>query len=87
MKKDIKIAFIGLDTSHTIEFARRMVAPDCPADQKVRGLQPVSCLRFSTPFHSEEGLNQRQKTLEGWGISHRLCLGWCRHKQMYLRYV
>ncbi len=68
MNEDIRIAFIGLDTSHTIEFARRMVAPDCPADQKVRGLKPVSCLRFSTPFHSDEGLNQRQKTLEGWGI-------------------
>ena len=75
MSKKINIALIGLDTSHTIEFARRMVAPDCPADQKVHGLNPVSCLRFSTPFHSEEGLNQRQKTLEGWGIKVTTNLG------------
>jgi hypothetical protein len=59
---------IGLDTSHTIEFAKRMAAPDCPADQKVTGLKPTTCLRFGTPFQSEDGLNQRQKTLEGWGI-------------------
>jgi len=38
-------------------------------------LNPVSCLRFSTPFHSEEGLNQRQKTLEGWGIKVTTNLG------------
>lgn len=68
MNKDIRIALIGLDTRHAIEFAKRMVAPDCPADQRVRGMKPVSCLRFSTPFHSEDGLNQRQKTLEGWGV-------------------
>lgn len=68
MNQDIKVAFIGLDTSHTVEFARRMVAPDCPPDQKVPGLVPLACLRFSTRFQSEDGLNQRQKTLEGWGI-------------------
>jgi predicted dehydrogenase len=68
MRKIVKVALIGLDTSHTIEFARRMVAPDCPADQRVGGLQPVSCLRFATPFQSEGGLDERQKVLEGWGI-------------------
>jgi predicted dehydrogenase len=68
MSKIIKVALIGLDTSHTIEFARRMAAPDCPADQKVGGLRPVSCLRFPTPFQGEDGLNERQRELEGWGI-------------------
>lgn len=68
MSKVIKVALIGLDTSHTVEFARLMAAPDCRADQKVDGLTAISCLRFSTPFQGEDGLNQRQKTLESWGI-------------------
>jgi predicted dehydrogenase len=68
MNKDIRVALIGLDTSHTIEFANRMQGPDCPADQKVAGLRAVNCLRFETPFQNEEGLNNRQKQLEIWGI-------------------
>ncbi|MEI6423487.1 MAG: Gfo/Idh/MocA family oxidoreductase [Lentisphaerota bacterium] len=68
MSKEIKVALIGLDTSHTIEFARRIQAPDCPPDQKINGLKATACLRFSTPFQNEEGLNTRQKQLEAWGI-------------------
>lgn len=68
MKEPLRVALIGLDTSHTIEFARRMQASDCPADQKVEGLRAVSCLRFTTPFQNEQGLNERQATLEGWGV-------------------
>ncbi|MCX6986490.1 MAG: Gfo/Idh/MocA family oxidoreductase [Lentisphaerae bacterium] len=68
MSKEIKVALIGLDTSHTIEFARRIQAPDCPPDQKVSGLRATACLRFSTPFQNEDGLNTRQKQLEDWGI-------------------
>jgi predicted dehydrogenase len=69
MTQNIKVALIGLDTSHTIEFAKRMQAPDCPADQHVPGLRAVTCLRFATPFQNEAGLNARQKQLEGWGIT------------------
>lgn len=68
MSKEIKVALIGLDTSHTVEFAKRMQAPDCPPDQKINGLKAAACLRFSTQFQSEEGLNARQKQLEAWGI-------------------
>jgi predicted dehydrogenase len=68
MSKEIKVALIGLDTSHTIEFARRIQAPDCPPDQKISGLRATACLRFSTPFQNEDGLNARQKQLEDWGI-------------------
>jgi len=68
MSDTIKVALIGLDTSHTIEFARRMQAPDCPPDQKVAGMKAVRCLRFPTPFQSEEGLDQRQAQLEAWGV-------------------
>lgn len=64
----IKIAIIGLDTSHSIEYPRRMQAPDCPKDQRVPGLRAVSCLRFKTPFQSKEGLDKRQHQLESWGV-------------------
>jgi len=66
--QQITVSIIGLDTSHSVEFARRMQAPDCPLDQKVAGMQVTSCLRFATPFLGEEGLNERQKQLEAWGI-------------------
>ncbi len=65
---DLRVALIGLDTSHTIEFARRMQSPDVAADQKVEGIKAVACLRFSTPFQNEAGLDQRQAQLEAWGI-------------------
>ena len=41
MKKEIKVAIIGLDTSHSVEFPRRMQAPDCPEKNKVEGLKAV----------------------------------------------
>lgn len=68
MSNDIKVALIGLDTSHAIEFARRMQAPDCPEDQKVEGMGAATCMRFGTPFESEEGLDKRQEQLESWGV-------------------
>lgn len=64
----IKVAVIGLDTSHSIEFPRLMQAPDCPKDQKVPGLKAIACLRFATPFQNKAGLDQRQKQLEAWGV-------------------
>ncbi len=64
----IRVAVIGLDTSHSIEFPRRMQAPDCPKDQRVPGLRAVSCLRFRTPFQDDAGLDTRQAQLEAWGV-------------------
>lgn len=69
MKNEIKVALIGLDTSHTVEFARRMQSPDCPEKHKVAGLRAVSCLRFGTPFQNEKGLDTRQKQLEDIGVA------------------
>lgn len=68
MPEEIRVALIGLDTSHTVEFARRMQAPDCPEDQKVEGMEAVTCLRFETPFQNAEGLDKRQAQLEEWGV-------------------
>ena len=68
MAHELKIAIIGLDSSHSIEFARRMQAPDCPQDQRVAGMRALSCLRFETPFQDRQGLDERQAQLEFWGV-------------------
>ena len=68
MAKEMKVAIIGLDTSHAIELPRLMQAPDCPKEDRVEGLRAVSCLRFETPFQNKEGLDGRQKQLEQWGV-------------------
>lgn len=68
MPEEIKVALIGLDTSHTVEFARRMQAPDCAEDQKVHGMEAITCLRFETPFQDKEGLDKRQAQIEEWGV-------------------
>ncbi len=68
MKTDIKVAIIGLDTSHSIEFTRRMQAPDCPVESKVDGMKVLTCLRFKTPFTDDDILNKRQQQLEAWGV-------------------
>ena len=64
----IKVAVIGLDTSHSIEFPRLMQSPDCPRNKRVPGLKAISCLRFETPYQNKEGLDKRQQQLEQWGV-------------------
>lgn len=68
MSDKIKIAVIGLDTSHAVEFPRLIQDPKTDASQRVDGLTVTRCLRFKTPFQSNEGLDQRQAFLEGIGI-------------------
>ncbi len=68
MTTEFKVAVIGLDTSHSVEFIKRMQAPECPEDQRVSGLRATACLRFETPFQNKDGLDARQKQLEGWGV-------------------
>ncbi|MFH1903705.1 MAG: Gfo/Idh/MocA family oxidoreductase [Candidatus Omnitrophota bacterium] len=66
--EEIRAGIIGLDTSHTIEFTRRLQAPDCPPDQRVEGMNVISCLRFPSPFQSEPDQDKRQEQLEQWGV-------------------
>lgn len=66
--KDIKVAIIGLDTSHSLQFASRMQDPACEAEQKVNGLHAISCMAFVTSFQDEEGIKQRTKDMEKLGI-------------------
>jgi predicted dehydrogenase len=64
----IKVAIIGLDTSHSIQFSKLMNAADCPQELKVPGMQAISCMRFETPFQDKKGLDERQAQHEGWGV-------------------
>lgn len=65
---EIKIAMIGLDTSHSVELSKRIQAPDCPEKDRVKGMKVDCCYRFPSPFQTEEGQDKRQKQLEAWGI-------------------
>lgn len=71
----MKLCFVGMDSSHTIEFARRLMAPDCPEPQKVSGATVVKAMRFETPFQDKAGLDARQKQLEEWGVKVTTDLG------------
>ena len=64
----LEVAFIGLDTSHTVVFSQRMNDPACPEEEKVPGLHARRCLRFPSPFQSEEEQDERQSQIEGWGV-------------------
>ncbi|MFH1970637.1 MAG: Gfo/Idh/MocA family oxidoreductase [Verrucomicrobiota bacterium] len=64
----IKVAIIGLDTSHSVQFAQRMQDPACAPDQLVPGMRAVTCLRFETPFQNKKGLDERQSQMESWGV-------------------
>ena len=66
--KELKAGIIGLDTSHTIEFTRRLQAPDCVPDQRVEGMNVISCLRFPSLFQTEPDQAKRQEQLEQWGV-------------------
>lgn len=68
MSETIKVALIGLDTSHTVAFAGLIQDPATPAEQQIKGLQVTKCLRFDTPFQNTEGLDKRQAYLESIGI-------------------
>ena len=68
MGNNLEVSVIGLDTSHAIEFPRRLQAPDCPGELKVKGLHVGVCLRFLTPFTDEKVLAERQQQLEEWGV-------------------
>jgi hypothetical protein len=66
--KVLKVAMIGLDSSHTVEFARRMQDPEYTEMERVSGLKTVACVRFPSTFQSEPNQDERQKIMEGWGV-------------------
>lgn len=64
----MKIAIIGLDTSHTIEFTKLIQAPETPDNLKIKELQITKCMRFPSPFQAEDKQDERQAQLEKWGV-------------------
>lgn len=67
-KEALKVAIIGLDTSHAVEFPRLMQDESVPSGHRVSGMMATRCLRFETPFQGRSGLDQRQAVLEKIGV-------------------
>ena len=65
----IKVAMIGADSSHTVEYARRMCDPSFAPDQRVYGLLPVSCMAVPSAFQDEAGIAARCEVLRGLGVT------------------
>lgn len=68
MVNPVKIALIGLDTSHSVELPKLMQDKSVQEDFQVPQMRAVSCLRFDTPFQNTDGLNKRQEYLESIGV-------------------
>ncbi len=64
----IKVAVIGLDTSHSVAFPKLIQDPEVPEENRVNELLVTRCLRFETPFQGKEGLDERQAYLESIGV-------------------
>ncbi len=63
MNKKMNIAVIGIDSSHTLEYVRRMQDESFDAAQRVHTLQAVSCMTLVTPFQNAEGVAARSELL------------------------
>ena len=68
MNKILKVAIIGLDTSHSTAFASFMLDPETRPEFKIDSMLPTRCLRFETPFQDAEGLDKRQAIMESLGV-------------------
>ena len=68
MENRIKVAIVGLDTSHAVEFPKLMQDPSVPEKNQIHDLVATRCLRFETPFQNKAGLDKRQAYLESIGV-------------------
>lgn len=68
MAQQLNVAIIGLDTSHAVHFPERLQSPETPAEQRVAGMRAATCMKFMTPFTTEEVLAERTAKLESWGV-------------------
>jgi len=65
-----KIAMIGLDTSHTVEFAK-LIQSNEPDKKITEGMRVINAFRFPSAFQTEEGQDGRQGILEELGVTIR----------------
>ena len=71
--KEKKIAIIGLDTSHTVEFTKLIQGTG--TDNKIAdGMHVSKAFRFPSAFQTEEGQDERQAILEDLGVTIMLSL-------------
>lgn len=68
MSKTSKVAIIGLDTSHAVEFPKLMQDPETGESSRIPELKATRCLSFETPFQNREGLARRRQYLERIGV-------------------
>ncbi len=68
MKREFRLAVVGLDTSHAVEFPKLLQDPALPESDRVPGMKVTRCLRFETPFQNKAGLDKRQAYLESIGV-------------------
>lgn len=64
--KEIRVAIIGMDTSHAVELPKLMQDPN--AEFKISGLRVTRAMRFETPFQNKEGLDAREAYLRTIGV-------------------
>ncbi|MDD4816566.1 MAG: hypothetical protein PHI85_01180 [Victivallaceae bacterium] len=64
----IKVAMIGADSSHTVEYARRMCDGSFAPEQRVYGLVPISCMAVPSAFQDAAGIAARCEILRGLGV-------------------
>lgn len=66
--KEIKVAIIGMDTSHAVQLPKLMQDPETPAEIRISGMRVTRALRFETPFQNKAGLDEREAYLKGVGV-------------------
>lgn len=61
----MKLAIIGLDTSHSLAFTKLIQGEEAVTE----GLRITRCMRFPTPFQTEEDQDKRQVAMEELGVT------------------
>ncbi|MEA4863474.1 MAG: Gfo/Idh/MocA family protein [Victivallaceae bacterium] len=64
----LNVALIGADSSHTVEYSRRMADPEFDRAQRVFELNPTRCFAWPTPFQNADGIAARMRMLAGLGV-------------------
>ncbi len=60
----IKIAIIGIDTSHSVAYPSVMQGPG----RRIAGMRATACLSFLTPFTNRQIIEDRSRQLEALGV-------------------
>ena len=64
--KEIRVAIIGMDTSHAVQLPKLMQDPE--SEFKISGLRVTRAMRFETPFQNKAGLDEREAYLRTIGV-------------------